>query len=1344
MGGEVKLLIDLNALLESAISHHQAGRFAEAEKLYHQLLQNQPEHSTALQLLGTIACQSGQYEPGIAYIQSALEIDPNYRDACFNLGNAMRECDRLDEAISLFQRAIALDPDSADAHKALGISLLLNGELEKGFAAYEWRWQSREFQKANFLPTFSQSRWDGSDLQGKTILLYPEQGAGDQIQFIRYAALVKQRGGEVVYACHPALVRLFGTVTSIDRLVAAGDDFPAFDVYTPLLSLPHLLGTTLEHIPARVPYLFSGQRSAVSGQLEGEEDESFKLSADGFKVGLVWASSSHNSANRSCSLKYFLQLLDMPNVNFFSLQKEVSDADAEILKESRNLRDFREHLSDFADTAALIDQLDLVITVDTAVAHLAGAMGKPVWVLIPFAPDWRWMLAREDSPWYPTMRLFRQQQPGDWEEVIASVAIALIARVIALGASALAQEELPINSPQELSEKRTDNVDVLLAEISSHQQAGRLAEAIADYERIIELRPDLVAAYNNLGVLHKEYGEIEAAIANYQKAIALKPDFAEAYNNLGHALNDRGDLTAAIASYQKAIAISPNYANIHKDLGMCLLLAGEIEWGFMQYEWRWQSDVFKLANPIPPFTQPLWDGSNLAGKTILLYPEQGFGDQIQFIRYASLVQQRGGRVIFPSCSPLARLFATVFGIDTLLSPGDTIPPFDVYLPLMSLPRVFGTTLASIPTGIPYLFGNRLEGGKAESHELNDDCLKVGLVWACNRRNETAQKRSCPLGMLQELLDIPNVKFYSLQKDTTVEDMTFLLDSSQRIVDLSDRLGDFADTAALIDQLDLMITIDTAVAHLAGAMGKSVWVLLPFAPDWRWMLSREDSPWYPTMRLFRQQKHGDWEGAIASLSNALRQKLGEIREITVNASREKREIVALVSLDALLQEAIAHHQAGRLEAAEQNYLQILDRQSEHFTALHMLGAIACQTGNFGLGITRIQAALKIDPMNVDAYFNLGNALWENGNLEEATLQYQKVLSLKPDRLDVRNHLGRILHQQGRLTEAIAYYQQAIALQPNNAEIRQNLSLSLLLAGNLERGFVEYEWRRTSPGSQLLPLSHTRSPWDGSDLKGKTILVYLEQGLGDHIQFIRYASLLKARGAKVIFTCPPELVRLLSSFTDVDSLPTTVEAIPNFDVWVPLLSLPHLLGTTLETIPKRIPYLFSGQLEGGKSEGPVLSADCFKVGLVWSSKSNFQTSLQRSCPLDLFLPLLEIPDIGFYSLQKEVSDADREIFRQQQAKGQNRLTDLHDYLHDFADTAAIIDQLDLVITIDTAVAHLAGAMGKLVWVLLPSAPDWRWMLEREDSAWYPTMRLFRQQHPGDWEEVIARVKTALKNG
>jgi len=399
---------NLGALLQ------EQGKLDEALSYYQQALGVKPDHPKILYATGAVLQQQGKVRLAMHYQQRALAVQPEYPEALLNLGLALLDQGKLEAATAMVDRAFQLSPDNPGIRYNRGVLWLIAGDYGRGFPEYEWRFQTGDFPPC----PFTQPLWDGKPLNGKILLLHAEQGMGDTIQCIRYAAIARQRGARLVLTCHQPLMRLFSTLPGIEKMVPLGQPVPEFDTYAPLMSLPAIVGTTQETLPAEVPYLFP------------PTDSSLRLQApDGtrLKVGIVWAGGHLYKKNqsRSCALQLFDPLLNLPEIAYYSLQKGFAQMELVDLGWQDRVQDLSDRLTDMAETAAAIAQLDLVITVDTSVAHLAGALGQPIWVLLSWMPDWRWMLERQDSPWYPTMRLFRQSQPDDWQGVITAVAAAL-------------------------------------------------------------------------------------------------------------------------------------------------------------------------------------------------------------------------------------------------------------------------------------------------------------------------------------------------------------------------------------------------------------------------------------------------------------------------------------------------------------------------------------------------------------------------------------------------------------------------------------------------------------------------------------------------------------------------------------------------------------------------------------------------------------------------------------------------------------------------------------------------------------------------------------------------------
>ncbi len=391
------------------------GRPEEAVVAFSRALAIAGKSADLLAGLGGALQRAGRSTDAQAALDQALELNPEHSAALCNSVHVLTEQLRLGDAISVANRVIAANPVDADMHWNLGIALLLQGQMEKGWREYEWRWM-RGVESPQ-LPDPRRPRWTGEPLEGRTILLFAEQGFGDSIQFLRYVPQVRALPARVVLRLPPGLLGLAGRVTEGCMVLRDGDPLSEFDVQSSLMSLPGLVGTDRASVLGEVPYL-----EADTGRVQAWRERLESLAGSRLKVGIAWSGNpSHaNDRNRSIPLAMFARLA-LPQCAFVSLQPQVRESDRAALSAWPDLLDFGPELTDFAETAALMQALDLVITVDTSVAHLAGALARPVWTLLPRCPDWRWMLGRKDSPWYPTMRLYRQESVSDWRAVIVAV-----------------------------------------------------------------------------------------------------------------------------------------------------------------------------------------------------------------------------------------------------------------------------------------------------------------------------------------------------------------------------------------------------------------------------------------------------------------------------------------------------------------------------------------------------------------------------------------------------------------------------------------------------------------------------------------------------------------------------------------------------------------------------------------------------------------------------------------------------------------------------------------------------------------------------------------------------------
>ena len=408
------------------------------------------------------------------------------------------------------------------------------------------------------------------------------------------------------------------------------------------------------------------------------------------------------------------------------------------------------------------------------------------------------------------------------------------------------------------------DIDVLNNLSSTLFELKHYADALAASERALAIKPDCAEGFNNRGNALQEIGRLAQALASYDAALAISPDFAEAWHNRGGALQALNRHREAVASYERALALRGDYADAHWNESLARLCLGDFATGFTKYEWRWRtSDADPARRALP---QPLWLGEEaLQGKSILLHAEQGVGDCLQFVRYAPMVAGRGATVVLAVHRELKSLLAG--SAEAVFAEGETLPPCDLRCPLGSLPHAFRTTLATIPADVPYLRADAARTARWKTRLAASRSLRVGLAWAGNPAHKNDARRSIPFARVAPLLEIPDVQYVSLQKELREADREALR-STPHVINFAAELVDFAETAAVVANLDLIITVDTALAHLAGAMSKPTWILLPFSPDWRWLLDREDSPWYPTARLFRQSQIDDWPNVIARVAAEL--------------------------------------------------------------------------------------------------------------------------------------------------------------------------------------------------------------------------------------------------------------------------------------------------------------------------------------------------------------------------------------------------------------------------------------------------------------------------------------------
>lgn len=936
---------------------------------------------------------------------------------------------------------------------------------------------------------------------------------------------------------------------------------------------------------------------------------------------------------------------------------------------------------------------------------------------------------------------------------------------------------------------------------------GRYSDALAVYEKVRQQEPDNVDVLLNMGNVCHTVEDTRRAVEYYEQILHLAPDSPMALNNMGKIFYDQGDIDSALKYYNNALDYAPDYAEARFNRAVALLTQGKYAKAWPDYEWRFHR---KDAQQVYPhqLSGRRWDGSPFGGERLLIHCEQGLGDVIQFCRYLPMVKALGGKIILEVQAALAPLLQNLPSVDETVIFDPQRPPatrYDRHVPLASLPMLMKTTLENIPSHVPYIQADGDKFGQWQKR-LTAGGLRVGIVWS---GSDVDPKRACRLSQWQPWWHSSRIHFYSLQKGPGAEQLSALSDDLP-ITHLGGQLQDFSDTAAIIANLDLVISVDTATAHLAGAMGKPVWVLLPVVPDWRWFRDRPDTPWYPTARLFRQTRHRDWSNVVKEIKQSLDELTASYGS---NGSREtaKKDLTTRSADHAhamahynkglelmndddpvsavkafqqaitirpkwaeayfelgcayhgqnLLKQAIdayrtagrltpdmkpvhanlglAYYQSGELELAATSYNQAIELHYDLAVVFNNLGVVREAQGDMQAAIDCYRCALRISPDYADALFNLGNTHLSCRDLDQALVCYTQAVQSDPGHAKAHGNLGRTYHLMGLLDQAGECYNNALRIKPDYPEAHLNRAICKLLTGHWEQGWKEYEWRfLCEERHRYYPHQLYGERWNGDPFAGRTLLVHSEQGIGDAIQFVRYLPMVKEKGGRVIFEARRSLMTLFEKLQGVDELIELSADKPpgqHYDMYIPLSSLPGLFNTTPGNVPNTVPYLKPNPAKVAQWK-ERLPAGGLNVGLVWSGNDTYK---ERTVTLADMSPLAFVQGINWIGLQKGPAASQA---RTDHLPYNFKVDNWGEEFEDFSDTAGAVQCLDLIITIDTAVAHLAGALGKDVWILLPAIPDWRWLLERSHTPWYPTAHLFRQFREGGWSRIMAHMSASLE--
>jgi len=1035
--------------------------------------------------------------------------------------------------------------------------------------------------------------------------------------------------------------------------------------------------------------------------------------------------------------------------------------------------------------------------------------------------------------------------------------------------------------------KRVADLDPGSAEMAQWLSAGCL-NAMGRFAEALEITLALLASSTysekakiDLAMIASRSGLFTLALEALGR-IDLDQNQRESYviQQAGYVYATLSDYARAESINRLALRMVPDNAMTHTNLSFALLSQGKLEDGWREFDWRFGPNSTLAPHGIE---EPEWDGRPLNGAGVLVHSEQGVGDVFQFMRFFPRMQALGAKVIFASYPDVLALLKTHEDVEVRHDVESVDLTYTHQIPLLSLGKIFCPTEHDIPAEGPYIFAPKSKSLRWREQLSLVGKLKVGLVWAGNPAHTNDQFRSAALADFSPLAAVPGVEFFSLQKGAVEREAQFPPDGMP-LTSLSDEIVDFSDTAAIADNLDLLICVDTSVAHLAGAMGRPVWLLLPADADWRWMTDREDTPWYPTMRLFRAAQGEAWSSVLSRVADALtglimeKSVVGEIdcalltlyqaasdsvescrhvmenlpscvdftnvsaaRVLVLNALRcggggalleQGRKIHSLwraylVSRlegesKALLDWQRAWHEEPSLLAAFYLVKAYLERDELEAASQHVDEAARAFPDNFVIGYLRAQVdrlrenwgaaemgyleVLKVAPRWAPALVNLGVVYERRGQREDALRLYQRSALVNPMHEITWVNLGKALHSTRRYAASVAImreickrfpvsqealywygaslyesdqddeaaevFESLLERAPDSDKYRVFLAAVELSRERFDRvealygacsedgesgwltrmargmfylriGFFDEGWRLNEarleqPKADILELrvQVDKPKWAGESLNGRTLLVYFEQGFGDVIQFVRFLERIEGRVVGVVHDSILDMLRVSLPRVDFVSRADVDAGRVRYDVYVNALSLPFILNLGANVDPIRSPYITLHD----NAEVAALAfkdvPDGLRVGIVWAGNPAHMMDKQRSCPLSAFESLLQIQQVQWCSLQKDVAS--------NQAYDLPEGVILHNlavHSNSFVETALMIDKLDLFICVDTALAHLAGALNKETWLLISKRSDWRWGTRFARPAWYPSMRIFQQKELGDWAGVMLEVQAAL---
>ncbi len=1346
----------------------------KAKEYFKASLRIKPDQTKVLTNLGIVFHYLGKFEDSRDILQEVLSLEPDNADAKVNLAATYYELGEFEKSEKQYLEVVSENKNDAIAHFNFSLLLFTIGKYSEALDEYEWRIKTWDRE----IPLKNIKFWNGESLDGKKIVVLAEQGLGDAIQFVRYLPILKELGAYIILQARRPLQKLFIDNNLADEVAEEINGIDNADYKVFLMSIPKIV----RQFPynSNLPYL---KINSIGTKYRLNNNNKLK-------VGIAWRGNTKHMYDfkRSVKLEYFEKILKNNEIVFYSLQKDVYNYEKNELTKF-GVIDLSDKINSFHDSAQFIEQLDLVISIDSAVAHLAGAMGKEVWMPVSKISDWRWGTSEKSTKWYKSMKLYRQSETGIWNKVFQNIAKDLEHKIKLLKKEKEQQlallksyglkvyEEGKIKSAliyfEKYLESNSDDCTVLVLTGLIEKESGNYSLSKRYFKKLLDSCPDEITGLLELARLENKFGNKKAAQKYYQKLIEKdnKSDYLNEYGcflqgkgnyedaekyfeeaiekneNVGYLLNYANNLyftkkyDKAIEIFNKVLSTDENLIAAHVGKSFTYLTQKDFKNGFAEYEYVLSTKIFETGK------KNKWRGEKATDKRILIYTEQGIGDSIQFMRFLKNVKDKGLYVIIGTTKELKPFFETSKYVDEVTT--KEINDADYYSSIMNLPKVLGLENEKDFVQIEDVFTIDEVEKNRWKHILKDGMLNVGLAWHTNSKTPTSNRRSMNKEDLYSLLSIKKINFLIFEKNPSD---SFWADIKERFPNVQIIDEQLWDVAAIISNLDLVISIDTALLHISASQNIPTWVLLPKYCDWRWTFEGKESYWYKSVLLYRQKEEGDWETLIKQVNNDLleisdksvkkvspEKIFAEAEDYLVNGDLEKAEKILSNYISQLdnnpdfyFKLAYVKQKLGKLEEAINYYSALLEINPENFDALNNISVALKDLGNYSAANKFLKIALLISKDKPAVYNNLGLVSDAVGKFEEAIDYYSRAIKLNKDFTDAKLNLANVYMYRQKYNDALALLDDILAKNPDMPNANFNKSLILLMSGKYEEGFKYYEWRRKL--DDYTKRSFTKDELTYQDVAGKKILLYDEQGYGDTIQFSRFVKLLKNKGAEIILQTHAALTPLMQNCDGVD------KAIPResysdegieYDFNLPLLSLPNYFSLTKEECLMDESY-FNVDVSSVKYyKRRFFNNKNIKVGLVWEGKTPLFNA-HRSSSIQDYSALINVgAGYKFYSLQVgEVALRDREKMKEL------GIIDLSDAIKDFSDTAAIMKNLDLIITIDTAVAHLSGALKVKTYLLLSAKADWRWGAE-ETTIWYPTIEIIRQKQLNNWTDVINKV-------